>query len=71
MSNNEVFGQWEFFENFSLDFNEISPKVAEYGLSSFKANLYVWKNLDLKIIHLIPLRTIGLRKLKVFELRYE
>ena len=42
----------------------------EYGLSSFETNLYVRKNLDLKIIHLI-LRTIVLRKLKFFELRYE
>ena len=40
-------------------------------MSSFEANMYVRKNLDLKIIHLILLRTIGLRKLKVFELRYE
>ena len=55
----------------SSDFDEIWPKVAEYGLSSFEANLYVRKNLDLKIIYLILLRTIGLRKLKVFELRYE
>ena len=31
----------------------------------------IGKNLDLKIIRLIPWRTIGLRKLKVFELRYE
>ena len=29
------------------------------------------KNLDQEIIHLIPWRTIGLRKLKVFGLRYE
>ena len=43
----------------------------EYDLSSFEANLYVRKNLDLKIIHLIPYRTIGLRKLNDFELRYE
>ena len=50
------------------DFDEIWPKVSEYGLSSFEAYLYVRKNLDLKIIHLIPLRTIGLRKLKVFSL---
>ena len=56
--------------NATLDFDEIWPKVAEYGLSSFDANLYVRKNLDLKIIHLILLKTIGLRKLKVFELRY-
>ena len=41
-------------ENASLDFDEIWPKVAEYGLSSFEVSLYVRKNLDLKIIHLIP-----------------
>ena len=69
MSKNEVF--WAYFEDASLDIDEIWPKVAEYGLSSFEANLYVRKNLDLKIIHSILLRTIGLRKLKVFELRYE
>ena len=50
-------------ENASLDFDEICPKVIEYGLSSFDSSLYVRKNLDLKIIHLIPLRTIGLRNL--------
>ena len=49
------------------DFDEILPKVAEY-LSSFEANMYVKKNLDLKIIHFIPWRTIGLRKLKVLSL---
>ena len=69
MSKNEVF--WAQFENASLDFDEIWPKVAEYGLSSFQANLYAKKNLDLKIINLILLRTIGLRKLKVFEIKYE
>ena len=69
VSKNEVF--WASFENASLDFDEICPKVEKYGLSSFEANLYARKNLDLKIIHLILLRTIGLRKLKVFELRYE
>ena len=53
------------------DFDEIWPKVAEYGLSSFAANGCTWKNLVLKIIFLIPWRTIGLRKLNVFELRYE
>ena len=61
MSKNEVF--WAYFENASLDFDEIWTKAAGYGLSSFEANLYVRKNLDLKIIHLIPYRTIGLRKL--------
>ena len=66
VSKNEVFGIiWKRF----IRFAEIWPKVAEYGLSSFEANLYVRKDLDVKIIHLILLRTIGLRK--VFELRYE
>ena len=55
----------------SSDFNEIWPKVAEYGFPSFATNVYTWKNLDLKIIHLIPQRTIGLRKRKVFDIRYE
>ena len=54
-----------------MSIDEIWPKVAEYGLSYFQANLYVRKNLDLKIIHLIPLRTIGLKELIVFELKYE
>ena len=62
---------WAKFENAPLDFDEIWPKLAGYSLSSFDENLYVRKNLDLKIIHLIFLRTIGLRKLKVFELRCE
>ena len=42
-----------------------------YGLSSNGIGLYAGKILDLEIIHLIPWRTIGLRKLKVVELRYE
>ena len=50
-------------ENGPSDFVEVWPKVSEYGLSSFATNGYTWKNLDLKIIQLIPLRTIGLRKL--------
>ena len=54
------------------DFVEIWPKVAECGLSLFATNGYAWKDVDLNIIHLIPWRTIGLRKLKkVFGLRYE
>ena len=42
-----------------LDFDEIWPKVAEYGLSSFEANPYVRKNPDLKIIHLMGDRFIS------------
>ena len=57
--------------NDTLDFDETWPKVWEYGLSSYDIGLYAGKILDLEIIHLIPWRTIGLRKLKVFELRYE
>ena len=33
--------------------------------------LYAWKILDIEITHLIPLRRIGLRKLKFFELTHE
>ena len=53
------------------DFDAIWPKVGEYGLSSYGIEMYAGKILDLEIIHFILLRTIGLRKLKVFELRYE
>ena len=60
-----------YLENRASDFDEIWPKVAGYGLLSFATNEYTWKNLDLKIIQLIPWRKIGLRKLKVFETRYE
>ena len=52
-----------YLENATSDFDEIWPKVAGYGLSSYGIGLYAGKILDLEIIHLIPLRTIGLRKL--------
>ena len=60
-----------YFQNATSEFDETWPKVGEYGLASYGIGLYAWKILDLEIIHLIPWRTIGLRKLKVFELRYE
>ena len=60
-----------YLQNATSEFGETWPKVGEYGLSSYGKGLYGRKILDLKIIHLIPWRTIGLRKLKVFELRYE
>ena len=49
-------------ENGPSDFYEIWPKVAEYGLSSLATNVYTWKNVDVKIIHLFLYRLIGLRK---------
>ena len=60
-----------YLQNATSEFGEIWPKVGGYGLSSNSIGLYVGKILDLEIIYLIPWRTIGLRKLKVFELRYE
>ena len=60
-----------YFQTATSDFDETWPKVAGYGLSSYGIGLYPGKILDLEIIHLIPLRTIGLRKLQVFKLRYE
>ena len=55
-----------YLQNATSEFDETWPKVGEYGLSSYGIGLYAWKILDLEIIHLIPWRTIGLRKLKVF-----
>ena len=55
-----------YLQNATSDFDENLPKVGEYGLSSYGIGLYAGKTLDLEIIHLIPWRTIGLRKLKVF-----
>ena len=55
-----------YFPNATSDFDETWLKVGEYGLSSYDIGLYVGKTLGLEIIHLIPWRTIGLRKLKVF-----
>ena len=60
-----------YVKNATSDFDETCPKVGEYGLSSYGKGLYAGKILDLEIIHLIPWRAIGLRKLKVFELSYE
>ena len=44
-------------------------KVAGYGLLTLGMNLVFGKILDFEIIHLIPLRTIVLRKLQVLESR--
>ena len=52
-----------YFQNATSEFDETWPKVRGYGLSSYGIILYAGKILDLEIIHLIPLRTIGLRKL--------
>ena len=60
-----------YLQNATSDFDESWPKVGEYGLSLNGIGLYAGKILDLEIIHLIPWRTIKLRKLKAFELRYE
>ena len=60
-----------YLQNATSDFDETWSKVGEYGLSSYGIGLYARKSLDLEIIHLISWITIGLRKLKVFELRYE
>ena len=43
-----------FLPNASSGFDEIWSKVAEYGFPSFATNGYTWKNLDHKIINLIP-----------------
>ena len=52
-----------YLPNATSDFDETWPKVEGYGLSSYGIGLYAGKILDLEIIHLIRLRTIGLRKL--------
>ena len=50
-----------------MNLSNFGSKVGEYGLSSYGIGLYGRKILDLEIIHL----TIGLRKLKVVELKHE
>ena len=55
-----------YLQNATSNFDETWSKVEEYGIG-----LYAGKIFDLEIIHLIPWRTIGLRKLKFVELRYE
>ena len=57
--------------NVTSDFDETRLEVGEYGLSSYGIGLYARKIINLDIIHLIPWRTIGLRKQNVLQLRYE
>ena len=60
MSKNEVF--WALFENAILDFGEIWLKVAEYGLSSSEANLYVRKKSRSQDNPLNPLENNRIKK---------
>ena len=46
----------------SLNFDEIRSKVAEYGLSSFEANLHVRKNLRSQDNPLNPLENNRIKK---------
>ena len=60
MLKNRVF--WALIENASLDFDEIWPKVAEYGLSFFEANLYVRKKSRSQDNPLNPLENNRIKK---------
>ena len=57
-----------YLQNATSNVDETWPKVGKYGLSLYDIGMYAGKTGDNP---LNPLENNGLRKLNIFELRYE